>query len=280
MYDNQSLRRSFELLEILGDHPGGISVPELAERTGLHRATIHRLLEVLRSMGYVAKTSQHKRYIIGFRMARFGNKDLIADRVRLRATRRLRLLANEFAGCVILGMLRGSEAVVIEEFRPKAPRLPPPHRKSRPAHQSAIGKVLLAFQNPAWLERTLAVSPHVLELEADTRVQLMKELGTVRRERFAMEAPDGSEAAVLAVPLVNPAGRATCAVGLSVRRDVLTPEFERRAHARLGQVVSAIVADLVDLAIDPDAGMNAAHSAGRPATSGLPVADGPDRLDR
>jgi DNA-binding IclR family transcriptional regulator len=284
MYDNQSLRRSFELLEILGDHPGGISVPELAERTGLHRATIHRLLEVLRSMGYVAKTSQHKRYIIGFRMARFGNKDLIADRVRLRASRRLRLLANEFSSSVILGMLRGTEAVVIEEFRPKAPRLPPPHPKSRPAHESAIGRVLFAFQNPAWLDRALAIAPQVQLLGPEARVQLQKELKAIRRERFDVETAGEPDAAiVMAAPLVNPAGRATCAVGLSLRREVLTPDLERRIRARLAQVIAAIVADLVDLAMDHETGNADGELAPMPsdARSPAPAAEtGSDRLDR
>lgn len=247
MYDNQSLRRAFELLEILCDHPGGISVPELVEHTGLHRATVHRLLEVMRAMGYVAKTEPHKRYIVGFRMARFGNKDLIADRIRHRAARRLRLLATEFGTAVVLGMLRGMEAVVVEEFRPRAPHLPPPAARAAPALDSAVGRALLAFQSPAWIERTFAASDALRRAGPAGAQMIARELRRIRRERLAQV--DLPEVAVsLAVPLVNPAGRATCAIALSWHPDRLNAVTARLAAQRLSEVAAGIVADLRDQA--------------------------------
>ena len=247
MYDNQSLRRAFELLEILCDHPGGVSVPELVERTGLHCATIHRLLEVMRAMGYVAKTEPHKRFIVGFRMARFGNKDLIADRIRFRAARRLRLLSNEFSAAVVLGMLRGMEAVVVEEFRTRAAHLPPPAPRSAPALGSAMGLALLGLQNPAWIERTL-VDCEALRGAGPAGVQdVARDLRRIRREGVARTlAPE--TALTLAVPLVNPSGRATCAIALSWQPDRANPRIERLAERRLKEVAAAVVADLRDQA--------------------------------
>jgi DNA-binding IclR family transcriptional regulator len=248
MYDNQSLRRAFELLEVLCDHPGGISVPELVEHTGLHRATVHRLLEVMRTMGYVAKTEPHKRYIIGFRMARFGNKDLIADRIRHRAARRLRLLSSEFAAVVVLGMLRGMEAVVVEEFRPRAAHLPPPTPRAAPALDSAIGRALLAFQSPAWIERTFAASTALRDAGPAGAQAIARDLRRIRRERLSWVAAPGV-AVSLAAPLVNPAGRATCAIALSWHPDRLDARIRGLAQRRLHEVAAAIVADLRDQAV-------------------------------
>jgi DNA-binding IclR family transcriptional regulator len=245
MYDNQSLRRAFELLEIICDHPGGISVPELVEHTGLHRATVHRLLEVMRAMGYVAKTEPHKRYIVGFRMARFGNKDLIADRIRHRAARRLRLVSSEFSAAVVLGMLRGMEAVVVEEFRPRAAHLPPPTPRAAPALDSAIGRALLAFQSPAWIERTFAASASLRDAGPANVQAVARDLRRIRRDRLSWVATP--EVAVsLAAPLVNPAGRATCAIALSWHPDRLDARNRSLAERRLHEVAAAIVADLRD----------------------------------
>lgn len=267
MYDNQSLRRAFELLEILCDHPGGISVPELVEHTGLHRATIHRLLEVMRAMGYVAKTDPHKRYIIGFRMARFGNKDLIADRIRHRAARRLRLLSNEFSAVVLLGMLRGMEAVVIEEFRPRAPHLPPPAPRSTPALDSAIGRALLAFQSPAWIERTFATSTALRGAGPAGAQEIARDLRLTRRARLARVVTPET-AISLAVPLVNPAGRATCAIALAWHPDRADARTEGLAERRLAEVGAAIVADLRD-----QAGPGPAYGAAGVSASETPPRD-------
>ena len=51
-YKNQSLKRGFQILEYLGESTKGRAVSDVARATGLHRATAHRLLEVLCGMGY------------------------------------------------------------------------------------------------------------------------------------------------------------------------------------------------------------------------------------
>ncbi|MBV9539516.1 MAG: helix-turn-helix domain-containing protein, partial [Acidisphaera sp.] len=54
-YDNQSLARGFKILECLAEAEEQLPVAEVARRTGLHRATVHRTLTVLLQMGYVHK---------------------------------------------------------------------------------------------------------------------------------------------------------------------------------------------------------------------------------
>lgn len=58
----QSLERAFALLELLALHPRGMALTELAETTGLHKSTVHRLLGSLFSLGYVVKDSGSGHY--------------------------------------------------------------------------------------------------------------------------------------------------------------------------------------------------------------------------
>lgn len=49
----QAVERVFRIIETLAVNPQGLHLTELAEKTGLHSSTVHRLLHTLVSLGYV-----------------------------------------------------------------------------------------------------------------------------------------------------------------------------------------------------------------------------------
>lgn len=53
--------RTLEVLRALNDHSGG-SVSELAQRTGIPRPSLYRILETLRALGYVRRRSDREGY--------------------------------------------------------------------------------------------------------------------------------------------------------------------------------------------------------------------------
>ena len=59
--DSKTLRRGLALMDaLLHAPPGGLRVVELCSRTGLSRATVHRLLATLLEMGYAAELSRFR----------------------------------------------------------------------------------------------------------------------------------------------------------------------------------------------------------------------------
>ncbi|MGO1921223.1 MAG: helix-turn-helix domain-containing protein, partial [Microbacterium sp.] len=60
----RSADRALRLLDAVGNSPGGLTAGELAERLGLSKATIYRLLSTLAERDYLVRT-EAARYILG-----------------------------------------------------------------------------------------------------------------------------------------------------------------------------------------------------------------------
>jgi IclR family acetate operon transcriptional repressor len=74
----QSVERVFELLELITDAGGEVTLSELSNATDLPLPTIHRLLRTLVSLGYIRQLP-NRRYALGPRLIRLGeaaNKQL------------------------------------------------------------------------------------------------------------------------------------------------------------------------------------------------------------
>lgn len=67
----QSVERVFELLEMITDAGGDVTLSELSSSTDLPLPTIHRLLKTLLTLGYVRQLP-NRRYALGPRLIRLG----------------------------------------------------------------------------------------------------------------------------------------------------------------------------------------------------------------
>lgn len=111
----QSLARGLEILEFLGDTGGEASIADVAEHTGLNRATARRLLLTLDQLGYLAHIRRNYRLTpralqLGYRyLAGLGISDLVADH--------LDDLAAKLGEAVSLSVRDGDEIVYVARAR-------------------------------------------------------------------------------------------------------------------------------------------------------------------
>ena len=68
----QVLERTFALLEVLASHQDPVSLKEIAERTGLHPSTAHRILNDL-TIGRLVDRPEAGHYRLGKRLLELGN---------------------------------------------------------------------------------------------------------------------------------------------------------------------------------------------------------------
>ncbi|MBM3560180.1 MAG: helix-turn-helix domain-containing protein [Alphaproteobacteria bacterium] len=146
-YQNRSLERAFSILEYLGATERGLTVLEIARRTKLHRATVHRLLMVLNQLGYVYKDRVTREYWAGFHLHSFGHRTSMIARLTHHARPFLVALANEVDELVHLGALEGIQSLVCDRIATsrivKLDRQPGEYLD---AHATAVGKALLALR--------------------------------------------------------------------------------------------------------------------------------------
>ncbi|MFB9686786.1 IclR family transcriptional regulator [Amycolatopsis plumensis] len=173
----QVIARAAQMLRTVRQAPGGLTQAELAEKLGLPRSTIHRILSALEEEELVAGSGGPRgRYRIGpeiTRLASAAYRDIVGLVHPL-----LVELSGRLSETVDLSMLDGSQITFIDQ-------VDAPHRlravsavgESFPLHSCAPGKALLATLPPGRVRELLparlpASTAHTLTSLDELRAQL------------------------------------------------------------------------------------------------------------
>jgi len=243
-YKNQSLERGFQILEYLGGSTKGRAVSDVARATGLHRATAHRLLEVLCSMGYAYK-GDDRRYWIGYNMHLFGYRSNMVARITHHAHPYLVTLAHDVDETVNLGFLEGIQVFIADRVTTdRAHRSEVQIGTYFDAHATSLGKALLSVR-PA---NEVRASYKFTRLSAYTGKTitdvdaLLRELTTIKKRGYSINDEEGSPGIrSVAAPILNPHGRAACALAVTGPRARLDDSRIERIGMQLQNVASEIV---------------------------------------
>ena len=112
-----SLHRALILLNtIAADSNKGSSMPRLVARTGLPRATIYRVLNMLMAIGWVERDDQSGRYNLGADLAALGYSAMSRHPIERMAATTLSTLANQLKQVVYLGIRSGLDMVCIGRY--------------------------------------------------------------------------------------------------------------------------------------------------------------------
>src|SRR5262245_27232978 len=214
-----SLVRGLELLQLFTRDRPTLSLPEVAELSGLNRTTAYRFVYTLRKLGYLELEADTRRYRLGSRILQLGFEYLNSLQIVDRAYPYLRALRDEVGESTHLGIL--DETSVVYVARVPSARLVTTSVNvgSRiPAHLTAMGRVLLAGLPPDRIERALDAidfSPMTPHSVAD-REGLVKKLEQTREQGYAVTDQE-YEAGVCAAaaPIYGAEGGVIAAINIS-----------------------------------------------------------------
>lgn len=209
------------------------SLTEISHETGLALSTTHRLIGELEQWGAVQR-DDHGRYQIGLRLWELGQH--AGRQVREIARPLLQDLYSLTQETVHIAVRERTEALYIDRVYGSR-RVPQASRVGGrlPLHATAVGKVLLAFEE-SWLREAVLAQP-LESRTARTHVDphaLRAELAVIRERGYALtnaEVRLGS--ASIAVPIFQRDGGIGAALGL-VTTDEGFPILERHLPALRG----------------------------------------------
>lgn len=210
----QAIDRAAKILSSLqGARHLGIS--ELASALGLPPSTIHGIVKSLQEHGLVAKEPNGSRYMLGPALLKLSNVYLDTHDVRARGMRWTQELARRTGLSVRLGADLFDEVIIIHHnLRPDGSQQMMETGLTIPAHASAMGKVLLAY-NP---ERMQGFDATLRSLTGDTitdLADLQAQLVEVAERGLAIERDEAvlGESSV-AAPIVDRSGAVVAAVAV------------------------------------------------------------------
>ena len=219
-YTVQSLDRAIDILEVLATEKTGCGITLMAQKTGLHKSTVHRLLNSLLQRGYVEKEPGGDNYQLGMKILFLGSA--ILDRMDIRRIAKpfLEELSKHTREVVHLAILDAGETVYIDkvEGTDSSIRMYSQIGKRGPVHCTGVGKVLLSGLEDSEVEAILNEKgmPKYTENTISDMHAFKKHMEKVRLLGYALDEREHEEGIrCVAVPIYDRKGRIIAAISVS-----------------------------------------------------------------
>jgi DNA-binding IclR family transcriptional regulator len=233
---------SSRLLEVLFVFQSGrarLTLTEISRSTGLSYATTRRLVNELVVGGALER--EQDGYVIGVRLWQLGTLAPRTVPLRTAALPFMEDLRTAVREHVQLAVLEGSEAVVVERLSARQAIRVVSHVGGRlPLHSSGVGKILLAHNEPEFVDRyiagglprrtanTITGSDHLRQVLAECRES---GVATVREE-----TSPGADS--VATRIMNAEGRVIAALSVVFRTGTVNPRAIRASVLTSGLGIS------------------------------------------
>lgn len=249
----QSVSRALTILELFGEQRPALTTSEIAQLTGLNRATAYRFCQTLLSLGYLEEM-QPRTFRPGVKAISLARAALSSRELPELALPYLRDLRDATGETVNMAIPDGPDVVYVSRLLSDnllALRLFVGSRL--PAYASSLGRAMLAFlpddEVAALLDRR-ELEP-ITEHTVTDRSRLMAELRRIRAAGYAVN----DQQVVLgirgiAAPIFGVSGRPIAAINLSVARPLDAREIEQELAPRIVETAKAISALATQLAVD------------------------------
>jgi IclR family KDG regulon transcriptional repressor len=223
-----SVYKTFEIIEFLSRHQHNIGLRDLARELDMAPSTVHRFISSLKDIGYVKQDPKTSKYRLSLKFAWLGSKVLGSIQVAELAKPFMEELTSNTNETTHLGVLDGLELVYVAKIDGNQAI----NMTSRVGHRgalfsTAIGKVLLAFMSDE--ERIEILDQMVIRPRTDKTItntdELLKQLGIVRREGFAIDDEENETGIrCIGAPIFNHQGVVVAALSLSGWKVTMTSE--------------------------------------------------------
>lgn len=207
--------KAFDLLALFSERPL-LGAGEAARLLGTPRASTHRLLVTLRLAG-VLEVNEDGQYRLGLRLFELGSYAPLRRRLHDECTQPLERLSAQVALPAVMTARDDAELLCLEKVYHRQAEVPTRVGQRAPLHDTAAGKVLLAYAPRSVIERYVCepvdrFTPHTI---VEPR-RLLMELERIRDRGIAWEREESClGVASVATGIWNHTGKIVAAISVS-----------------------------------------------------------------
>jgi IclR family acetate operon transcriptional repressor len=241
-YQVRALERALDILDTFDLATPELTVTKLAERTGLPKSTVVRLVSILVERRYLERRADSESVRIGVRAFEVGSIYIQSTSLEVEARPIMARLAEETGQTANLGILDDRDVVHLAVVAPDRPlRYWATIGKREDAHYTGLGKVLMAALSDDDLRRFLSISsfPRKTEKTLVNPDDLRAEVERIRAQGYGVDDEESNLGIFcIAAPIVDREGSVIAAVSISGGKaeftDQVTPVYidavRRAAH--------------------------------------------------
>jgi DNA-binding IclR family transcriptional regulator len=216
----KSAERVLQILDLLAQHPEGLSFPQLVKVLALPKSSLYALLRVLTSRRYVEFDEPRRVYRLGLRIWETGQAYMAHHQLVHEARPVMNTIVGAINETVQLAVLDGLENVYLAKVDCSHPiRLQSEVGRRLRAHATGLGKVLLAYLPAAELAARLdgqqlaRFTPQTITAISP----LLADLARTRERGYALDDQEYTPGLqCVAVPIFDHLGAATAAISVSI----------------------------------------------------------------
>ena len=225
----KSAARVMDVLDLLREHPDGMTLQELCNELEIPKSSMHELLYTMNERNYLIQ-SESKKYSLGFKLIELGLASLDKVNVYQVAKQHMLKLVNLLEETVFMAVCVDDEIVYVNKMEcSRSVRTNVILGGHKPMHCTALGKSFLANISSKEVERVVhrkGLPAFTSRTITDFKI-LLKELEHVRQRGIAY---DNQEIEVgltcVASPIFDYSGKVIAAISLAGP----TERIEQRKH--------------------------------------------------
>lgn len=232
---NRTLARGLAMLELLSEHPDGLTMRQIAERMELPKSSAFNLVHTLDDLKYVRCDTESGRYRLSLRLFEVGSAAVNNLDISGVIRQHMAELQREFNETVHCGLPSGDEIVYIDKLESTRPVRMTSHVGLRmPLYCTAMGKAVLAAMGNERVAKMYgdAAFPALARNTVKDIGALFKQLTQVRELGYAVEREENNDSVCcVGVAILGRSGAPEYALSISVP----TFRFDGRAEAQYGE---------------------------------------------
>lgn len=189
-YRIQVLDRAVQILNCFSFEKRELSVSEIAGRTKLHKATVHRILWALEHNRLIRQSPETGRCFLGMKLFELGQQAIARLDLREIARPHIEKLSQQTRETVHLAVLDDNQVLYLEKVEgPHALRMPSRVGRHIPTYCTSLGKAMLACLDDDEVRRIL--QNENFETHTPSTVKnisaLLSDLEKIRRRGYAVD---------------------------------------------------------------------------------------------
>lgn len=228
-YSANSLVRGLEIIKLFNEEQPSLSLSEIAKQLGVSRTVPYRLLFTLQNMGYLSQDEHTKRYSLTPKVLELGFSYLNSLKFPEIAQPYMETLRDEIGASCHLSILDGQEVVYVGSAPIRGVSAVNVNIGLRlPAHATANGKLLLAYQPKERLMQMFHVSnltPYT-DKTLTTPGEFQQQLETIRQNGYSMTSGEFHPGiSSVAAPIFGRTGEVVAALNVVATESAYQEEF-------------------------------------------------------
>ncbi len=214
----KSLRTSLRILTEFAGDQRDYGVNELAERCGLAKSQVSKVLDAFSEYGFLVQDPESRRYSVGVRTFALGSRFVTHDRLCRAAMPVMRDLVLSSGHSVRLSVLEGERALYLIGI--EGPLFVDSGWRSGtwlPLHSTSSGRILMAFMDAPLVTRLLQGSIRSVTPDTNTNATAVKRLiGEARVKGYAIQRNETTAGlGAISVPIFGTEQHAIATLGIA-----------------------------------------------------------------